>query len=70
MKRKKHSHRCPICRQGWYCYKGQCQKPQRVQCDACEWREKRSKETPEERAERERVQRGIYRPPGYSVFNG
>ncbi len=37
--RKKHSHRCTICRQGVYCYKTQCMKPQRIEaCANCQWR--------------------------------
>ena len=33
--RKKHSHRCRRCGSAVYCYKTQCQKPQRV--DRCQY---------------------------------
>ncbi len=36
--RKKHSHRCKVCGQGVYCYKTQCQQPQRIEaCANCQW---------------------------------
>lgn len=38
--RKKHSHRCPKCGNAVYCYRTRCQKPQRVQCDNCDWQER------------------------------
>ena len=34
--RKKHSHRCQRCNSAVYCYRSQCQKPQRVAtCQYC-----------------------------------
>jgi len=34
--RKKHSHRCALCRQAVYCYKSHCTKPAKIEaCPNC-----------------------------------
>jgi hypothetical protein len=41
--RKKHSHRCKSCGYAVYCYKSQCQEPQRVAaCNICQSNQNRA----------------------------